>query len=166
MVTIPEAVSVQIGNTVTAGGNDYEVTAINTSVMETNEHIKFIATGNNAIVFYIPDGMTVRLDDILSMDVAEVVTFNISLDSSDVIPTFDLHITVDDASKMTGTFFVKYNNTNYEFPPSDGITISTLSVDSIELKMYVHTADLSINEEPVVPLNNVSFVFRAEVASS
>ena len=121
-------------------------------------------------VQYVPDYDNSITVSAVNYDVAEVVVFNISLDASDVIPTYNLHISVDDASKMSGTFFIKYKignvSTNIAFPPSDGITINTLTADSIELTLYVHANSLSVNEEPVVPLNNVSFVFRAEVASS
>ena len=128
-----------------------------------------IGDGGRAIQ-YVPeyeDSITVSAVD---YDVTEVVVFNISLDASDVIPTYNLRISVDDENKMTGTFFIKYTigvvSTNVAFPPSTGITINSLNASSITVTMYVHSAEISPGDEPVPPLNDVSFVFRAEVPSS
>ena len=121
-------------------------------------------------VQYVPehdDHITVNE---VTYDVTEVVTYHISLDASDVIPTYNLHISVDDSNKMTGTFFVKYKvgvvSTNVAFPPSTGITINSLSAENIEITFYVHAVEPAVGVEPDPPLNNVAFVFRAEVPAA
>ena len=122
------------------------------------------------MIQYVPEYDSSITVSEVDYDVTEVVVFNISLDASDVIPTYNLHISVDDQNKMTGTFFIKYTvgvvSTNVAFPPSTGITINSLNASSITITMYVHSAEISPGNEPVPPLNDVSFIFRAEVPSS
>ena len=152
--------------TISLGENQYSGAVTSTIKYHT---VTEIGDGGRTIQ-YVPDYEdTITVSDV-DYDVTEVVVFNISLDTSDVIPTYNLHISVDDATKMTGTFFIKYRigavNTNVAFSPSTGITINSLTADSIEVTMYVHSADISPGNEPVPPLDDIAFVFRAEVPSS
>jgi hypothetical protein len=121
-------------------------------------------------VTYVPEHdetITVSETDV---KVKEVVTFNISMDASDVIPTYTLHIEVDDAAKMTGDFYIKYTvgavSTNMAFDPNVGVSFSPQTTEpapasSLTVTLYVHSAESS--SEPVKPLDNVAFRFRAEV---
>ena len=123
-------------------------------------------------VTYIPEldeTITVSETDI---KVKEVVTFNISLNASDVIPAYTLHIDVNDAAKMTGDFYIKYTvgavSTNMAFDPSTGVSFSPQTAESapassLTVTLYVHSDESS--SEPVKPLDNVAFKFRAEVTS-
>ena len=152
--------------TISLGENQYSGAVTSTIKYHT---VTEIGDGGRTIQ-YVPDYEdTITVSDV-DYDVTEVVVFNISLDASDVIPTYNLHISVDDATKMTGTFFIKYRigavNTNVAFSPSTGNTINSLTADSIEVTMYVHSADISPGNEPVPPLDDIAFVFRAEVPSS
>ena len=142
----------------------------------TYDGVKFIVTDNehNYVTVIDQNGNTVAIDTELKCgrdrDVTEVVVFDITLDAPDTIPTYSLHISVDDENKMTGTFYMKYTiddvDTFVVFPPSTGITIDSLTADSIEVTLYVHSAEISPGDEPVPPLDDVAFVFRAEVSSS
>jgi hypothetical protein len=152
--------------TIALGENQYSDAVTSTIHYHT---IKEIGDGGR-VIQYVPEYDSSITVSEVDYDVTQVVVFNISLDASDVIPTYNLHISVDDQSKMTGTFFIKYTvgvvSTNVAFPPSTGITINSLNASSITITMYVQSAEISPGNEPVPPLNDVSFIFRAEVPSS
>ena len=119
-------------------------------------------------VQYVPDQVSTITVSAVDYKVTEVVVYHISLDASDVIPTYNLHIAVGDPSSMTGPFFVKCKignvSTNYAFLPSNGLTISSLSAQNVEITFYVHADNPSLNVEPPLALDNTAFKFRAEVA--
>ena len=120
-------------------------------------------------VQYVPDYTSIITVSEEDYKVTEVVTYHISLNASDVIPTYGLHISVDNPNSMTGTFFIKCQTgnviRNYAFSPTDGIIITPLSAETIELTLYVHAENLAVGEEPTNPLDDTSFKFRAEVAA-
>ena len=140
------------------------------STMSYHTVIDIDSGGRN--VTYVPEHdetITVSETDI---EVKEVVTFNISMNASDVIPTYTLHIEVDDATKMTGDFYIKYTvgavSTNMAFDPSTGVSFSPQTAEpapasSLTVTLYVHSDESS--SEPVKPLDDVAFRFRAEVTS-
>ena len=121
-------------------------------------------------VQYVPDQTDTITVSEVDYKVTEVVVYHISLNASDVIPTYSLRIAVGNPSSMTGTFFVKCKvgnvSTNYAFSPSDGLVIPTLSAQNIEITFYVHADSPALNVEPSPPLDNTSFKFRAEVTVS
>ena len=172
--------TVAIDTVLTYNAVDYTVKSVNDTIYTVNggtyNGVKFIVTDeeHNYVTVIDQNGNTVAIDTELTCNrdrnVTEVVVFNISLDASDVIPTYNLHISVDDQNKMTGTFFIKYTvgvvSTNVAFPPSTGITINSLNASSMTITMYVHSAEIRPGDEPAPPLNDVSFIFRAEVPSS
>lgn len=151
--------------TIALGENQYSSAV--TSEMKYHTVTEITTSGRS--VQYVPDYDSTITVSAVDHKVMEVVTFNISLDASDVIPSYGLHINVDVPSRMSGTFYLKYTisdvSTNIPFVPADGVTISPLTAASITLTLYVHADDLALNEEPVKPLNNVAFIFRAEVSS-
>ncbi len=135
-------------------------------------HTEIDIDSGGRTVTYVPEhDETITVSE-TEIEVKEVVTFNISMNASDVIPTYTLHIEVDDATKMTGTFYIKYTvgavSTNMAFDPSTGVSFSPQTAEpapasSLTVTLYVHSDESS--SEPVKPLDNVAFKFRAEVAS-
>ena len=135
-------------------------------------HTETVIDSEGRTMVYVPDhDDTITISDVDIM-VKEVVTFNVSLNASDVIPAYSLHIEVDDATKMTGTFYIKYTvdavSTNIAFPPSTGVSFSPQTTEhapasSFTVTLYVHSEETP--SSPVEPLDNVAFKFRAEVTS-
>ena len=163
------------GNTYNEG-NSADVQYITLSLGETQYssavtsemkfHAQTAVTPEGRTTVYVPDHSS-TITVVNDIAVTEVVTFNISLDASDVIPTYTLHIDVDDAAKMTGTFYIKYTvgvvSTNIAFDPSTGVSFSPGTASSLTVTLYVHSEETQ--STPANPLDDVAFKFRAEVTS-
>ena len=100
--------------------------------------------------------------------VTEVVEFDltVTVENSDTIPAYTLYVTVDDPSKLSGTFFASYwtdpgndnTRTDIPFPTGTGIEIGGLSSASIKLCLYVHCEESP--SEPDKPVEDAAFKFR------
>ena len=153
---------------ITVGLGDTQYSSAVTSEMK--YHTDILVDSNGRSLVYIPDhGTTITVSEV-TYAVTEGVQFDISLskESSDPMPTYTLSVSVDDSSKMHGTFYASYwtdpsnDNTrvNIAFPGS-GIEIGNLTTQSIKFCLYVH-AEESVNE-PDEPLDDIAFKFRTTV---
>ena len=152
--------------TVSLGNDQYSEAVSSTIKYMTRTEI----TDSGRTVQYVPDHEDHITVNAVTYDVTEIVTFEITLDTSKVILPYNLQISVDDPSKMTGDFYIKvtdeYGSVNYVFPTNTGITLSNLSVDNLEVTFFVHAVQPAIGIEPDPPLDDVAFKFRAEVSTS
>ena len=148
--------------TVSLGDGQYS-SAVNSEI---KYHTEIIITQSGRTVTYIPEHAGSITIDATAYPVTEVVQFDISVasDSPGPLPTYSLSVTVDDSSKMHGTFIASYwtnpsdegTRVNVLFPPA-GIQINNLTTANVKFCLFVSTEES--DTEPAKPLDDIAFKF-------
>ena len=134
-------------------------------------HTVTVIDNDGRSVRYVPDHTGTVTVSAVEYQVTEVVQFDISVTADTVaIPEYTLSVTVDDSSKMTGTFIASYwtdpsddgTRVNVLFPAA-GIQVGDLTSSSIKLCLFVSASE-SVSE-PAEPLDDIAFKFRTTVGA-
>ena len=132
-------------------------------------HTVTVIDNEGRSVRYVPDHTGTITVSAVSYSVTEVVQFDITVAADTVaIPEYTLSVTVDDPSKMHGTFIASYwtdpsddaTRVNVLFP-SGGIEVGDLTTASIKLCLFVSAEESP--SEPDKPLDDIAFKFRTSV---
>ena len=182
VATVAALVAIQAGYAFTGdsktynGGNTDDVQYISVSLgdgqyssavnSEIKYHTEIMIDQSGRTVTYIPEHTGKITIETTDYPVTQVVQFDISVasDPPGPLPSYSLSVTVDDSSKMHGTFIASYwtnpsdddTRTDVLFP-AGGIQVNNLTTAFIKLCLFVSTEES--DTEPAKPLDDIAFKF-------